>query len=1017
MNKLIYTLQAVRQRMRKASPLLILALATLLCYANQSAAYTPSLWAEITVTGKVTDSNGEALIGATIRVKDQVGVGTITDFDGTYSINVDENAVLVFSFTGYESQEIAVGGRKVIDVMMQESSTLLNQVVVVGYGTLTKKQVTGAIAQVKGDDLKKQPLLTPIQGVQGLASGIQVIGSGEPGTQPRVQIRGINTVLTNENPLYVVDGVITDNITNINAADVFSIDVLKDGAAAIYGTRAANGVILITTKRGREGKMSVSLDSYVGYRQLINVVDMADAKFYAQYTNEARAYEGTDPLFSLDTLRYNTDWFDEISQKGLVQSYNLNISGGSDKLTYLFSGGYFSDEGVLKGAEFERITLRANNEYRPFKFLKLGHVLNANIVNSRNKPTGAFTDAYRMGTNAPVISPFPSSGPNPNYGSINGLSVANPVATLELAHNYDKSNRFQGNFYGEAAIIDGLAFRSSWGYDRATGVNTNYAPVYKYGIYSNAISELRFGNYESFYWVWDNTLRYTKRFGENLNLELLGGHSAERDGGSSHSIRVQDVPADRNLWYVGQGDPATVTVPGHGGYLLRRESWFGRANIGIMDKYNLSGTVRRDGSSAFPDNQQWGTFYSVGAAWILSEESFLKDISIIDYLKIRGGYALLGNDNISRIVNNELAQLLSVSQTDPYGFPNGIRGGITINQLKDAAATWEETKSVDAGIEFGFAKNLSGEVSYYNKLTNAYIRVPTPAVVDPDGILSRAADVRNKGIEASLKWNEFSSPDFGYRIGFNATFNKNNVEAVKGGIDLKDGGLGNGHVTTSTVVGQPIGSFWVYETDGLYQTTQEIADSPHFTGTLPGDFRYKDTNGDGVLDERDRIFAGSYQPKVFYGISGGVNWKALDFTIDCYGNAGNKVYNGKKGVRFGNDGIEASRVDRWTPSNTNTKEPRASNAIPKPSTYFVESGNFFRINNVTLGYTLPTGLTDRASIGKARFFVSAQNPVIKKKFTGFTPELPGSSALNSGIELGIYPSLATYMVGVNIDFN
>lgn len=1015
MKKLVYALQTLHKRTTAKLMLVQLAVA-LLCTSAQAASPMPSNFgpiAPITVTGIVTDAtSGETLIGANVIVKGDASTGTITDVDGSYSIVVDENAVLIFSFTGYESQEVPVNGRKTIDVAMQTSATTLNQIVVVGYGTLTKKQVTGAIAQVKGDDLKKQPLLTPIQGVQGLASGIQVIGSGQPGSQPRVQIRGINTVLTNENPLYVVDGVITDNITNINAADVFSIDVLKDGAAAIYGTRAANGVILITTKRGREGKMSVSLDSYVGNRRLINVVDMADAQFYGEYTNEARAYENLPPLFDVDTIGYNTDWFDEISQRGLLQNYNLNISGGTPNLNYLFSAGYFGDEGVLKGAEFERITLRANNEYRPFKFLTIGNVLNANVINSTNKPTGAFTDAYRMGASAPVISPYTD-----NYGFVNGLSVANPVATLELANSFSKANRFQGNFYGEALIIEGLKLRSSWGYDRTTGDNTNYAGVYQYGIYNNPISELRLDNYNQFYWVWDQTLSFSKQITDAFKLELLGGHSAERDKGSSVGFRVADVPADRNLWYIGQGNPATVTVPSHSGFLLRRESFFGRANISIMDKYNLSGTVRRDGSSAFPKDEQWGTFYSVGASWILSDEGFLKDVSVIDYLKLRAGYALLGNDNISRLVNNELAALLSVSQTDPYGFPNGLVGGITINQLKDASATWEETTSFDAGVEFGIAKNITGEISYYDKLTNAYIRVPTPAVVDPDGILSRAADVRNRGVEINLKWSDFVSNDFNYRIGFNATFNRNNVEDVVGGIDLKDGGLGNGEVTTSTVVGQPIGSFWVYQTDGLYQDSAQIADSPHFTGTLPGDFRYKDTNEDGVLDERDRVFVGSYQPKAFYGINAGFNWKSIDFSIDCYGNAGNKVYNGKKGVRFGNDSVEASREDRWTPDNRDTDEPRASNSIPKPSTYFVESGSFFRINNVTLGYTLPTSITERANIGRARFFVSAQNPVIIKKFSGFTPELPGSSALNSGIELGVYPSLATYMVGVNIDFN
>jgi TonB-linked SusC/RagA family outer membrane protein len=676
----------------------------------------------------------------------------------------------------------------------------------------------------------------------------------------------------------------------------------------------------------------------------------------------------------------------------------------------LFSGSYFSDQGVLRGAEFERVTLRSNTEYRPFKFLRLGNVINTNLNKSTNMPNGAFTDAYRMGSTAPIVAE------NGNYGFVEGLSVANPLATLRLNNDFDRGTRFQGSFYGEADLLPGLTFRSSWGYDKTYNNNTGYTGVFNYGIFNSPVSELRLTNSDQLYWNWDKTLKYIKRFG-NANVELLAGHSAERDKGSRYVIRVADVPEDRNLWYVGQGDPSTVTVPTNTGFLLRRESWFGRANLGFYDKYNLSATVRRDGSSAFPKGEKWGTFYSVGASWIVSEEGFLKDVDFVDFLKIRGGYALLGNDNISRLVNNDLAELLAVSVTNPYGFPNGLVSGITINQLKDASATWEETKSVDAGVEFGLGGKLTGEVSYYNKLTNAYIRVPTPAVVDPDGILSRAADVRNKGVELGLKWNEFSSPDFGYRIGFNATFNRNNVEAVKGGIDLKEGGLGNGEVTTSTVVGQPIGSFWVYETDGLYQTQAEIDDSPHFTGTLPGDFRYVDTNGDGTLDERDRVFVGAYQPKVFYGISGGINFKAFDFSIDCYGNAGNKVYNGKKGVRFGNDNIEASRKDRWTPTNTDTNEPRASNSIPKPSTYFVESGNFFRINNITLGYTIPSAITDRAKIGRARVFVSAQNPVISQRFSGFTPELPGSNALNSGIELGVYPSLATYMFGVNVDFN
>ena len=969
-----------------------------------------AVFSQNSITGSVKDAKGEPLIGASVAVKGTTA-GAVTDLEGNFRVEGAPNSTLLVSFTGFETIEYPVSGSRA-EIVLTEAESVLNQVVVVGYGTLTKKQVTGAIAQVRGDELKKQPLLTPIQGVQGLAAGIQVIGTGEPGKQPRVQIRGINTILSNENPLYVVDGVITDDITNINGSDVLSIDVLKDGAAAIYGTRAGNGVVLITTKRGRSGKMQVGLDSYRGFRKLINVVDMADAGLYSVYTDEARAYDGQKPLFT-DYLhpKYNTDWFKEISQNGLVQNHNLTLSGGSNNADYLFSAGYFTDEGVLKGANFERISLRANNEYRPFSFLKIGNVLNANITKSDNKSVGAFTDAYRMAPTAPVKD---SLG---NYGFLEALSVANPVATLELANSTTKGNRLQGSIYGELELMKGLSFRSSWGYDKIESNGTSFTPIYHYGKYSNDRTELKLSPNNQFYWVWDNTLRYAKKIGTDHNIELLAGHSSELDRRRSFEQRIKDVPEAKNLWYITQGDPKTLSINEDKGSLLRRESYFGRMNYGLMDRYNLSATIRRDGSSAFPENQKRGTFYSVGGSWILSEEGFLKENKSVDYLKLRAGYALLGNDNISRIINNELSQLLSASNTDPYGLPGGLVSGITINQLKDAAATWEDTKSIDAGLEFGLMQRITGEFSYYNKLTSAYIHVPTPPVVDPDGILSKAADVRNKGVELALKWSDDISRDFGYHLGFNATFNHNNVEKVRGGIDLKEGGLGNGEVVTSTVEGQPIGSFWVYETDGIFNNQAEIDAAPHVTGTLPGDFKYKDTNGDGTIDAQDRIFAGSYQPKVYYGINAGANWKGLDFAVDFYGNAGNKVYNGKKGVRFGNDNVEATRRDRWRDFAPSDAEYRASNSIPKPSTYFVESGNFLRINNITLGYTFSGESLKKASISRARVFATTQNPKIWKKFSGFTPELPGSNALNSGIELSVYPSVATYMVGFNLNFN
>jgi TonB-dependent starch-binding outer membrane protein SusC len=966
---------------------------------------------DIKVSGRITNDGGEPLAGVSVAIKG-TRTGTTTDNNGDFSITVPENAVLVFSIVGYGAKEVAVNGQQLINVSLIQSTQKLDEVVVVGYGTQRRKSVTGAISRINGDELRKQPLLTPVQGIQGLAPGIQITGTSEPGKQPRVTIRGLNTILTNENPLYVVDGVLTDDITNVNNSDVLSVDVLKDGAAAIYGSRAANGVILITTKRGKSGKAHVSFDAYTGFRKLTNIVKMADRKLYLDYNNEARAYDGNPVLTTLDGTA-NTDWFKTITRKGPLQNYDLSINGGNDGVTYLFSVGYLKDKGVLVGAAYDRITLRSSNEYKASKFIKFGNTVNASIVSSNNKSSAVFNDAYRASPATPIKD---ATG---NYGYQPGLSAAgNPLANLELTNDFTKSQRYQGNVYGEVTLMKGLTFRSSWGFDKFNSNQTDYRPVYSYGTFSHTQSELFLTEANRFYWVSDNILNYKKKIGSDHSIDLTLGHSAEKDRGKGIKLRSTNVPAERNLWYITQGDPGiTYVADGTRGNLLQRKSLFGRANYSYKDKYNVSGVLRRDGSSAFPDNQKSGTFYSVAASWVISEESFMKNIKAFDYLKLRGGYAKLGNDGISRIVNNELATLTSVTITDPYGFSGGLVSGITFNQIKDAAASWETTKSTDVGLEFGLLnKRLTGELSYYNKLTGAYIRVPTPPFVDPDGILSPAADVRNKGFEFSLGWNDDVSKTLSYHIGGNLTANKNVVENVKGGINVREGGLGNGEFTTSTVKGQPIGSFWVYQAEGLFQTQAEVDAAAHVTGARPGDIRLTDINKDGFIDERDRVFVGSYQPKFYYGINGGVNWNNFDFTLDCYGNAGNKIFNGKKAVRFGNENVEAARGSRWRTGATGTSEYRASNEIPKPSTYFIESGTFFRINNITLGYTLPSSVVNRAFMSSARIFVGAQNPLISKKFSGFSPELPGSNALNSGIELSVYPTSATYMIGININF-
>jgi TonB-dependent starch-binding outer membrane protein SusC len=964
---------------------------------------------DIRITGRIVSETGEPVSGASVVVKG-AGRGTSTDADGNFTLTVPENATLVITAIGFNPQEVAVNNQQQLSVRLLQSNVKMDEVIVVGYGTQRRRAVTGAVSTVKGDQLSKQPLLTPVQGIQGLAPGIQVVGSSEPGTQPRVTIRGLNTILTNENPLYVVDGVLTDNITNINNADVVSVDVLKDGAAAIYGSRAANGVILISTRKGKSGKPNINFDSYIGFRTITNKVKMADRNLYLDYNNEARAYDAGGPLSTLDN-KANTNWFDEIGQKGGLQNYNLSIGGGSEAVTYMFSAGYLKDKGIIRGADFDRITLRSNNEYKLNKYVKLGNNLNVNIAKSDNKPRSVFSDAYRASPATPVRD---AAG---NYGYQPGLTAAgNPLANIELTNDFSKAVRFQGNLYTEISPVKGLTIRSAWGFDRSNDENLRYKPVSAYGTFVTTNSELRTNDVKRFYWVWDNIVSYKKSIGDDHGIELTVGYTAEKERGTEFDIRAADVPNQKNLWYISQGNTSSIVVNRDQGYLFQRRSLFARANYSFRDKYNLSGVLRRDGSSAFPSNQKNGTFYSVAGSWIISEEKFMARFKSIDFLKLRGGFARLGNDAITRNIQNNLSAINPVSIKNPYGSQGALWDAITLEEIKERAATWETTNSFDAGLEFGlFGQRLTGEVSYYNKITNAYILVPTPPFADPNGILSQSGDVRNRGVEIALNWNQKITKEISWRLGVNGTFNKNNVEKVRGGIDLKEGGLGNGEVTTTTVEGREIGTFWVYQVEGIFQNQSEIDKSASVTGTRPGDFRFTDVNKDNIIDERDRVFVGSYQPKFYYGINGGFTIRQFDFSIDCYGNAGNKVYNGKKAVRFGNENIEASRGDRWRETAPSNTEYRASNSIPKPSTYFVESGSFFRINNVTLGYNLPVSFAARV-LNRARVFVSAQNPVIIKKFSGFSPELPGSNALNSGIELGVYPTSATYMIGFNVNF-
>jgi TonB-linked SusC/RagA family outer membrane protein len=978
------------------------------------------------VTGRVvSQADKQGLPGVTVIVKGTT-TGTSTDANGQYTISVGEGAVLQFSMIGMKPQEVPVGNQTTLNVELADDAKALEEVVVVGYGTQRKIDVTGAVAQVKGEELVSQPVLSATQALQSKVAGVQIINSGAPGQAPTVRIRGTGTLLGGAEPLYVVDGIITEDIRNINTSDITSVDVLKDASAtAIYGVRAANGVVLITTKRGRVGAPSVTYDGYVGIRTPTNRVKLADAQLFAQYNNEAVRYDDPNVALPFDpsAVTGNTDWFKAITRTGFQHNHTLSVSGGTDKTTYLFSAGYFSEKGILQGTEYNRLTIRLNNDYTLSPVLKLGHNLslandNSNL-SSANDPAiptsggifSAFTNAYKQAPTVPVRNPDGSYGFTPRN------NVANPVAQLDYTNYKSRGLRLQGSFYGNLTVLKKITLLSNFGIESNMNRSFNYNPVYRVSANQfNQTSALTSGRVNSTRWIWTNTAEYASTFSERHNVKILAGYVGERYQDNVLTGGRQDVPPQSNYFYLNTGNASSATNS-EVGSIQTRQSYIGRVNYNYADRYLLTATARYDGSSKFPTNNRWGFFPSIGVGWVLSEEPFLRNKTPFDVLKARVSWGKTGNDRI-----DPSAFLYTIASGQDYALgPNQtLQQGRTITNLIDPNLHWEVTTGTDIGLEFALAKNrLTGELAYYNKLTSdALFTRPIDAIFgDVDAsFLTNAASVRNRGFEAALSWRNSPSADFQYNVGANVTINRNRLENVQGGLPINEGGIGNGQYTTRTAVGQPIGSFWVWQTNGIFQTQDQIDGAPHIEGTKPGDFRYVDQNGDGVIDDNDRIFVGSYQPKLYFGVNGGLTYRAFDFSTDWYANFGNKVYNGKKAQRFGNENIEASRANRWTPTNPSNTEPRASNAVPVSSTYYIESGSFFRINNITIGYTLPKDFTSRAKLSRVRFYVTAQNAVTIKAFSGYTPELPGSNPLNAGIELSTYPVTSAYLAGLNIGF-
>ena len=975
---------------------------------------------DIRVSGKITSATGEPVPGVTVRVKNSAG-GTSSGSDGSYSLTVPEDATLVFSSVGYETQEVMVSSRTNIDVVLISAVQLIDQVVVVGYGTARRKDLTGSVVSVAGAELAKQPVLTATQAVQGKVAGVQVISSGDPNALPIIRIRGTGTMLGGANPLYVVDGVINDDIRNINSADIVSMDVLKDASAtAIYGMRAANGVILITTKKGRPGKMLINYDMTLGVKEASRLVNMAGAKQYANYTNEAAVYYGSgDSIVTQAMLQNggNTDWYDKILKTGFFQNHNLSISGGSDKINYFFSAGYLNDEGIIRTNSFNRLTLRNNNDYKITDKLKLSTLLSYSRSGVRNVDLGAFNVAYRA-------APYIVAKQGDKYGNTSlSNNVGNPILDQDKNHNSGNGDRFQGNIVAEFKPITWLTLRSSFGVDKNNFRSINYG--YKYAnagpdnVFltsgSNQVrnnSSLSIGESQGNRWVWDNTATIVKKFGQH-NFNLLAGTTAEQIKVNGLGGTRINVPENMNQWYLSAGSTLGATNFSDGDKSTRN-SYLARLNYNYMDKYFLTATGRYDGTSRLPADNRWGFFPSVGVGWAITSEKFMATQQSFDNLKLRLSYGNVGNDGIPSNAFTALA-----TNNLPYLFNGAEVLNFRLEQLFDPQIRWEVTRELNFGLDFGLMKNkLTGTIDVYDRKTkDALVRIKTPTILGDDEYITNAATFTNKGVELGLDWRNSINEDWKYNFGGNIAYNKNKIENLNGGQAIPDGNVGGKGTTTLSDNGQPIGSFYLWEVEGIFQTAQEIAASAQ-PGAKPGDLKYRDVNGDKSINADDRVFQGSYQPKVTYGINAGLGYKTFDLSIGGYGTGGGKIYNGKKAARGDfRDNIETEVAkNRWTPNNTNTGIPRANLDELPASTYFLEKGDFFRINNLTIGYTLPSKILGTLKMTSLRVYATVQNLATFTNYSGFTPEISSGNTLAGGIESSIYPTTRTFAFGVNVGF-
>ena len=978
------------------------------------------------VKGVVEDALGP-VIGATV-MEAGTQTGTSTGLDGDFLLMVKSaDSMVEVSCIGYATQSFPASAVP-SHIVLEEDTNFLDEVVVVGYGTQKAKDLTAPIASVKGDELSKQISGNALGALQGKASGVRIIQSGSPGASPSITIRGTGSLGSYATPLYIVDGVFVDDIGFVSTDDIQDMTILKDAsAAAIYGVRAANGVIIITTKKGTTDHTEISYSGYVGLQVPVNVMKLAGTEDYIRLLNEANA---NDPKYMpkvASDYPSSTDWYSALLRTAPTHNHALDISGANEKTNYSLGLGYYYQDGIMNCDNYyRRFNFRTRLDQKVKSWLDVG--VNAIVSNyTRKDPnSGAFAQAF---VNPPVypvyndanIDAYPINFDSPQrYGW--GGSYGNPFASIYYSDSQAKGLNLVFSTYAEIKLLENkLKFRTAYNMEFQGWQSQNYTPEHLvYGTQGSSISSESKAFGLRFKHILDNTLTYSDQKGRDSFTAMLG-QSTRIETLSGMSGSATDVPdIDEQSRYLGLGSTRDITVTDldPGPYRYNGLSFFSRGTWNHADRYLATATFRADASSKY--NKKWGFFPSVGLGWVLSGEDFMKKYPVFEYLKLRASWGLLGNDNIPA----NSSAIIGAAGIDASGvFNDAVIDGVGAQTVLQNYLEWEVVNEFDVGADFTFASGrLTGDVDYYNRTTNNVVfYVPIATGGGTGYLLDNNGTVRNSGIELNLAWKDRISNEMSYNVGLNLTTVKNRVIRLDGRDNIPGGSV-RGNFSTLTQVGYPIGSFWGYKIDGVFESNKDymLAEASQSVGG-PGYFKYHDEVADGKIDEKDKTYLGSPIPSLMTGLDFGLNWKDFDFSVSLYGQFGNKILNAKRMNRgtFSDGNYDQDFVDHaWHKDSPSENYPSAEAYTDaytqQANTFFVEDGWFVRVQNIQLGYTL-SKFRKMEFVNSMRVYLSAQRPFTYFPYHGFTAEI-GGSPIESGIDTSTHPMQAIYTLGVKLNF-